>query len=82
MSADPPSNGLNVTRLTAFLDRVERLELEKAALTGDIKDVYAEAKGEGFTPKWMRKALALRKLEKDARDELGLYLSALRLFED
>lgn len=56
-------------RLRAFLERVERLEEEKRALTDDIKEVYAEAKGQGFDSKIMRKIVALRKKDDQARRE-------------
>lgn len=68
-------------QLKSLIERVERLEAEKAALTADIGEVYKEAKGHGFDTKIMRKAVARRKLSKDQRDEqdalLDLYLSAL-----
>ncbi len=67
--------------LQAFIQRIERLEEEKAALAADIREVYAEAKGTGFEPKIMRQVVRLRKLEKADRQEqealLDLYLHAL-----
>ncbi len=68
-------------RLRSFLERVERLEEEKAAIAGDIKEVFAEAKGEGYDTKTLRKVIRLRKMDKAKREEeealLDLYLSAL-----
>ncbi len=68
-------------QLKAFIQRIERLEEEKTALTADIREVYAEAKGTGFEPKIMRQVVRLRKLEKADRQEqealLDLYLHAL-----
>jgi uncharacterized protein (UPF0335 family) len=68
-------------RLKSFIERVERLEEEKATILGDIKEVYAEAKGEGFDSKTMRQVVRLRKMDKADRQErealLDLYLSAL-----
>ena len=68
-------------RLKSFLDRVERLEEEKSTIAGDIKEVFAEAKGEGYDTKTMRKIIRLRKMDKAKRQEeealLDLYLSAL-----
>ncbi|MFZ5618296.1 MAG: DUF2312 domain-containing protein [Pseudomonadota bacterium] len=68
-------------RLRSFLERVERLEEEKATIAGDIKEVFAEAKGEGYDTKTLRKIIRLRKMDKAKRDEeealLDLYLSAL-----
>ena len=68
-------------RLRSFLERVERLEEEKTTIAGDIKEVYAEAKGEGYDTKTRRKIIRLRKMDRDKRQEeealLDLYLSAL-----
>jgi uncharacterized protein (UPF0335 family) len=72
-------------RLKSFIERIERLEEEKAALLADIKEVYAEAKGTGFDPKTMRKVVSLRKMEDSDRQEaeflLDTYLSALGMLE-
>ena len=71
--------------LRAFIERIERLEEEKAALMADIREVYAEAKGTGFDPRIMRQVVRLRKLEPDVRQEqdfvLDTYLSALGMIE-
>ena len=68
-------------RLRSFIERVERLEEEKATIMGDVKEVYAEAKGEGYDVKTMRQVVRMRKLDKADRQEqealLDLYLSAL-----
>ena len=81
---DPAVSGteeVNAGHLRAFIERIERLEEEKKALSEDIKDVYAEAKGNGFDVKIMRKIVAIRKQDRDKRREeeeiLGLYLAAL-----
>ncbi len=70
-------------RLRAFIERIERLEEEKAALAADIREVYAEARGEGFDAKTMRLVVRLRKLESAERQEqqalLDLYKAALGL---
>ncbi len=67
--------------LRAFIERIERLEEEKKAIADDIKEVYAEAKGNGFDVKVMRKVISLRKMDRDKRIEeetiLDLYLAAL-----
>ena len=64
-----------------YRGQVERLEEEKKALSDDIKEVYAEAKGEGFDVKIMRQVVRLRKMDKadfqEAEAMLDLYLSAL-----
>lgn len=68
-------------KLKQFIERVERLEEEKAGLSSDIRDVYAEAKGNGFDTKIIRKVIALRKLpdqERNEQDELlELYKAAI-----
>lgn len=67
--------------LRAFIERIERLEEEKATLAADIREVYAEAKGTGFDPKVMRQVIRLRKMEPTDRQEmeyvLDTYLHAL-----
>ena len=72
---------VNAGHLRAFIERIERLEEEKKALADDIREVYAEAKGNGFDVKIMRKIVSLRRLDRDKRREedeiLELYLSAL-----
>lgn len=69
------------TRLRSFLERIERLEGEKSALSDDIKDVYAEAKGVGFDAKIMKQVIRLRKMDAQKRREedelLALYTSAI-----
>ena len=68
-------------QLRAFVERIERLEEDKRAIADDIKEVYAEAKGNGFDVKIMRKVISLRRMDRDKRIEeetiLDLYLSAL-----
>ena len=67
--------------LKAFVERIERLEEEKASIAGDVKEVYAEAKAQGFDAKILRKVVALRKRDAAERREeeeiLDLYLQAL-----
>ena len=73
--------GVAGEQLKSFIVRIERLEEEKNALSGDIKEVYAEAKGNGFEPKIMRQIIKIRKMDKNALDEqeslLDLYKRAL-----
>ena len=68
-------------KLKSLVERIERLEEDKAAVASDLKEVYAEAKGEGFDTKIMRKVVRLRKQDKAKRQEeeaiLDLYLSAI-----
>lgn len=77
---------VNVSHLRAFIERVEKLEEEKRAIADDIKEVYAEAKGNGFDPKVMRKIVSLRRMDIEKRKEeetiLDLYLNALGMIDD
>jgi len=65
----PDIGGIAGDRLKSFVERIERLEEEKRALADDIKEVYAEAKGNGFDVKIMRHVIRLRRLDKDDLDE-------------
>lgn len=68
-------------QLRSLVERIERLEEEKTALADDIKEVYAEAKGNGFDTKTLRTVVRLRKQDTAERQEqealLDLYLHAL-----
>jgi uncharacterized protein (UPF0335 family) len=79
--ADAATSDSSAARLKSFIERIERLEEEKAGIAADIKEVYAEAKGTGFEVKIMRQIVRLRKMESDARREqeelLDLYQRAL-----
>ena len=67
--------------LAQYIDRIERLEEDKKAGSSDIKDLYAEAKGNGFDAKAMRKIISLRKKPSAERQEekaiLEMYMAAL-----
>jgi uncharacterized protein (UPF0335 family) len=65
----PDVGGIAGDRLKSFVERIERLEEEKKALANDIKEVYAEAKGNGFDVKIMRHVIRLRRIDKDDLDE-------------
>ena len=69
------------TQLRTILERVERLEEDKAVVMADLKEVYVEAKGNGFDTKILRKIVRLRKQDKAKRDEeqalVDLYLDAI-----
>lgn len=73
--------GVAADQLRAFIERIERLEEEKKAIADDIKDVYAEAKGNGYDVKVIRQVVRLRKQDSNERQEmealLDLYLHAL-----
>ena len=68
-------------QLKSLVERIERLEEEKKTIAADIKEIYAEAKGNGFDTKILRKVISLRKKEATEREEeqsmLDLYMSAL-----
>jgi uncharacterized protein (UPF0335 family) len=68
-------------QLKSIVERIERLEEEKAAISSDIKDVYAEAKGNGYDPKALKEIIKQRKIERDARLEqeaiVDMYKQAL-----
>lgn len=57
-------------RLRQFIERIERLEDERKALGGDIREIYSEAKGVGFEPKVMRAVIRKRKIDKAALQEM------------
>lgn len=75
------SSGVAADRLRSFIERVERLEEDKVAIMTDMKEVYAEAKGEGYDVKILRQVIRIRKMDRAERQEqeaiLDLYLSAL-----
>lgn len=79
------SAAVNASHLRAFIERIEKLEEEKRAIADDIKDVYAEAKGNGFDAKIIRKIVSMRRMDRDKRREeeemLDLYLTALGMVE-
>ena len=74
---------VSAEQLRLFIERVERLEEEKRGIADDIKDVFAEAKGQGYDVKTMRSIIKLRSMERDARMEqealLETYKAALGL---
>lgn len=75
------TGGVAGERLRAFIQRIEKLEEEKKALSDDIREVFAEAKGNGFDPKIMRHVLRIRKMDAGDRQEevalLETYMAAL-----
>ena len=77
----PDVGGIAGERLRSFIERIERLEEEKRALSGDIKEVYAEAKGNGFDTRILRKVISIRRKDRHEREEeeamLEVYLDAL-----
>jgi uncharacterized protein (UPF0335 family) len=82
--AEPDILGANAQgRLRGIIERLERLDEDKAAVMADMKEVFLEAKGEGYDVKTLRKVLRISKMDKAKRQEeeaiLDLYLSALGL---
>ena len=75
------SSGISADRLRSIIKRIEKLEEDKAGISDDIKEVYAEAKGTGFDVKIIRQIVRLRKVELEKRREeselLDLYMSAI-----
>jgi uncharacterized protein (UPF0335 family) len=78
--------GIAGDRLKSFIERIERLEEERRALGNDIKEVYAEAKGNGFDTKIMRQVIRLRRMDKDDLDEqdalIDVYKRALGMLPE
>jgi uncharacterized protein (UPF0335 family) len=78
---EQPTTRFAKDQLKAFIERIERLEEEKKAIADDIKDVFAEAKGNGFDVKALRTVIRLRKQDADERREqdalVETYLHAL-----
>ena len=82
----PDVGGIAGEQLRSFIERIERLEEEKRALSADIKDVYAEAKGSGFDIAIMRQIIRIRRMDQDDVDEqetlLDIYKRALGMLPD
>jgi uncharacterized protein (UPF0335 family) len=76
-----PTESVAQDQLRAFVERIERMEEEKKAISDDIKEIYAEAKGNGFDTKVLRQVIRIRKQDRAERLEfeaiLELYLAAL-----
>jgi uncharacterized protein (UPF0335 family) len=74
---------VTAAELRQYIERIERLEEEKKGIADDIKDVYGEAKGQGYDTKIVKQIIRLRRMEKAARDEeealLDTYKEALGL---
>ena len=78
---EPPSTRFAKDQLKAIIERIERLEEEKKATSDDIRDVYAEAKGNGYDVKALRTIVRMRKQDANERAEeetiLETYMQAL-----
>lgn len=79
----PEVQGVSGERLKQYIERIERLEADKAGIADNITDVYAEAKSAGFDSKIMRMIVRLRKMASEKRREqdemLDIYRSAIGL---
>lgn len=69
---------VSAEQLRLFIERIERLEEEKKGIADDVKDVYAEAKSQGYDIKTMRTIIRLRKMEVQARQEQEALLDAYK----
>ena len=82
----PSSSSVSSDQLRSIIERVENLEIEKKEVADQIKEVFAEAKANGFDVKTLRKIVALRKKKPEERSEeeamLDLYMSALGMLAD
>ncbi len=80
------AGGVAVDQLKSIIARVEKLEEEKGGISADIRDVFAEAKGNGFDVKAIRTILKMRKMDASEREEqetiLDVYLNALGMLPD
>ncbi|WLT07807.1 DUF2312 domain-containing protein [Bartonella apihabitans] len=81
MSEEDQNTVVAASQLRSFIERIERLEEEKKTISDDIKEVYAELKGNGFDSKAVREVIRLRKKEDHERQEeeamVELYKNAL-----
>jgi uncharacterized protein (UPF0335 family) len=79
-------NGVAAAQLRSFVERIERLEEEKKGISNDIRDVYAEAKGQGYDTKVMRRVIRMRTKDATEREEeaaiLDIYLHALGMMPE
>ena len=82
---EEPAHRFAKDQLKAVIERIERLEEEKKAIADDVKDVYAEAKANGFDVKALRSIVRLRKQDVDERKEhdaiLETYMHALGMLD-
>ena len=74
----PDTGGIAADRLRSIVERIERLEEERKALAGDIKDIYSEAKSAGFDVKVLRQLIRIRKQEPAEVEEIESLLEVYR----
>ena len=86
MAKSTRAGGVAVDQLKSIIGRVEKLEEEKAGISADIRDVFAEAKGNGFDTKAIRTIIKMRKMDASEREEaetiLDTYLHALGMIDE
>ncbi len=86
MTDSPVVSIVTADQLRSFIERIERLEEEKKALGEDIKEVYAEAKGEGFDTKVMRQVIRIRRMDEadlhEQEELIDVYKRALGMLPD
>ena len=73
-----PEGNVAADQLRLFIERIERLEEEKKGIADDIRDVYSEAKGQGYDAKIMRQIVRLRKMTNDDRQEMEAVLETYK----
>lgn len=78
MKDTPEIGGITADKLHSLIERIERLEEEKKAISSDIKDIYAEAKSAGFDPKIMRAVIKIRKMNAADRNEQEILLDTYK----
>lgn len=78
MSDNPEVGGVAADKLRSIIERVERLEEERKALAGDIKDIFTDAKGDGFDVKVIKQIIKLRKQEPAEVEEQETMLDTYR----
>lgn len=80
-AADAPATKVAKDQIRAIIERIERMEEEKMVISDNIRDVYVEAKGNGFDVKALRTIVRMRKQDANERSEqeaiLDLYLHAM-----
>lgn len=86
MTDSPVAGIVTADQLRSFIERIENLETEKKALSEDIKEVYAEAKGEGFDTKVMRQVIRIRRMDEadlhEQEELIDVYKRALGMLPD
>ena len=70
--------GIDSNQLNSYFDRIERIEEEMKEMRADVREIYAEAKGNGFDPKVMRQVMRLRKMNPADRAETEFLLEAYK----